>query len=299
MMIAKSLTIVIPVFNEIDTLCSVVETVTQAAAAQGWHVIAVDDGSHDGSGALLDELQAQHIAVLRVLHHSNNRGYGAALKTGIRASATTHVLTMDADGQHTVQHIHLMLEQDGDQDLVIGQRTALLHSPMWRMPGKWILKLFAEFMSRQRIPDLNSGLRLFRRQSLLKYLHLFPDGFSFSTTSTLIFLNRGLNIAYVPVEVRRRQNKSTVKLSTGFQTLLLILRLMMQLDPLRIFVPMSILFVSAGVIWALPYLALRRGLTTVALLLVLTGILIFLFGLLADQIAELRKEHYETNDDHE
>ncbi len=287
------LSIVIPAYNEITTIRSVIEQVVSEARHQEWEVIAVNDGSTDGTASTLNELEALYTPVLRVIHHPINRGYGASLKTGIRASKSSFVIVMDSDGQHSLEHVHLLLAHSDQFDLVIGHRTALIHSPLWRMPGKWLLTWLAEFLSQRRIPDLNSGMRLFRRDVLLRYLHLFPNGFSFSTTSTMIFINRGYNVTFVPISVGSRAHGSTIKLSTGFQTLLLILRLIMLLDPLRIFVPLSVLFVGIGGIWAIPYILSRRGLTTASLLFFLSGILIFFFGLLADQIAELRKERFE------
>jgi hypothetical protein len=136
-------------------------------------------------------------------------------------------------------------------------------------------------------------MRCFRREVLLKYLHLFPDGFSFSTTSTLVFMNRGYNVGFVPIEVKPRVGKSTVKLSTGFDTLLLILRLATLLDPLRLFLPISFILIGIGVLWTLPGLIQQEGYSIGALLLIMNGVLIFIMALLSDQIASLRKERFE------
>ena len=128
-----------------------------------------------------------------------------------------------------------------------------------------------------------------------RYMHLCPDGFSFSTTSTLVFFNRGYTVTYVPITIRQRyrETKSTIKLSTGFDTFVLILRLASLFQPLRVYVPASVFFVVLGILWGLPYMLLQRGVSVGALLLLITGLLLFFFGLLSDQVAQLRLEKYE------
>jgi glycosyltransferase involved in cell wall biosynthesis len=291
--VVPAVTVVVPAYNEAEAIGGLLEELVPAAREGDWEVIVVDDGSTDGTEAVLVPWAEAHADVLRVIRHRGNRGYGAALKSGIRAARAAFVATMDSDGQHTPTELGHLLAERHDKDLVIGRRTRLLHSPMWRMPGKWVLGRMAAHLAGQKIPDLNSGLRVFRTAVVRRYLHLFPDGFSFSTTSTMLLLHRRYFVAHVPIEVRPRQGKSTVTLRTGFDTILLILRLAMLLSPLRIFLPLGALSVAAGMIWAIPYLVLRQGLTVTALLLILNGVLIVLTGLLADQLAELRKERFE------
>jgi hypothetical protein len=176
--------------------------------------------------------------------------------------------------------------------MVVGQRTGL-HSPLWRMPGKWLLWAMANYLSRCPIPDLNSGLRIIRRDVALKYLHLCPAGFSLSTTITMALLNRGYGVAYVPIEVHKRVGKSRVCVKTGLDTIILVLRLASLFDPLRVFIPASLLCGLAGVLWDIPYALAGRGLSGAAGLALVTGILLFTLGLLCDQISQLRLERFE------
>ncbi|MBW2135449.1 MAG: glycosyltransferase family 2 protein [Deltaproteobacteria bacterium] len=256
-----------------------------------YEIIVVDDGSTDGTSQELDQ-----IPDIRVLRHRQNRGYGAAIKTGIRQAQGVYIATFDADGQH---YPHDLLKlgqaiQEEDLALVIGVRSRLFHSNLWRMPGKWILGWLSNYLTKTKIPDLNSGLRIFKKDIISRYLHLCSDRFSFSTTSTLIFLNRGYALSYIPIEVKKRLGKSTVSFMSGYETFLLILRIVALFEPLRIFIPASIIVFMAGVLHAIyPFFVLKRGLSTGSLLVMLTGILIFFFGLLADQISALRKEKYE------
>lgn len=287
----SKLTIIIPAYNEAQGLPKTLEAIQTMITEQGWSVIVVNDGSTDATPQILADVQDQ--LSITVLHHRTNRGYGAALKTGIQAAQTDFVATMDSDGQHRTEDMLALWGKATDYDLLIGQRTEILHSPLWRMPGKWLLQGMAIFLMRRTIPDLNSGMRVFRREVLLKYIHLFPNGFSFSTTSTMLFMNRGYAVGFHPIRVRARVGKSSVRLSTGLNTILLIIRLSMLLDPLRLFLPISFLLILVGVLWNLPFLLQSQGYSVGALLLIVTGIQIAVVALLSDQIAALRKERFE------
>lgn len=295
---SPSLSVIIPAYNEGNVISSVIESLTPTAQTMGWEILVINDGSSDRTGEVLSELGQQY-PVLRVVNHHRNRGYGAALKTGMRQAKSNLVATMDADGQHTVEQLLSLITHADKSTAVVGWRTGLIHSPAWRMPGKWFLGLMADYLSGEHIPDLNSGLRVYDTQVISRYLHLLPNGFSFSTTSTLILLNRGYTIKYVPIKIKERQGKSTVSLKTGLNTIMLILRLTMLLSPLRIFFPVSLISILFGFGWAIPYLFDRQGLTVTSLLFIMSGVIIFLVGLLADQVAELRKEQFEESLFHE
>lgn len=285
------LTLVIPAYNEEGGIGAALEALLPVCESRGWQVIVVNDGSTDQTAEKVQSFLSS--PCLTLLNHRLNRGYGAALKTGVRHARTEFVATMDSDGQHRIEDLVMLAEQMHNYDLLIGKRANAFHSPLWRMPGKWLLQQMSVFLMRRPIPDLNSGMRFFRREVLLKYLHLFPDGFSFSTTSTLIFMNRGYAVDFMPIKVNRRVGKSTVKLSTGFDTLLLILRLATLLDPLRLFLPISLFLIIVGLAWTIPFLIMQEGYSIGALLLMMNGVLIFVMALLSDQIAALRKERFE------
>ena len=286
-MISKPLTIVIPAFNEADAIGPVLDRLKTASLELIEEIIVVDDGSTD------ETRNTASIDGIRVISHARNRGYGASLKTGILAARTPFVVTMDSDGQHDPADVVRLWNAAGTNDMVVGQRTGLLHSPLWRMPGKWLLGLMANYLSRNRIPDLNSGFRLVRRDVVVKYVHLCPAGFSFSTTITMAFFNRGYKVAYVPIQVRKRVGKSTVSVSTGLETIILILRIATLFDPLRLFVPLSALLALTGLAWGVPYAAYGHGVSVGAMLAIVTGVLMFSLGLICDQISQLRLERFE------
>jgi glycosyltransferase involved in cell wall biosynthesis len=283
----KQLTVVIPAFNEAGAIGGVVETLRRELQDISFDLLVVDDGSSDGTA------EFARAAGASVVQHAQNLGYGAALKTGFRAATTEFVLSIDADGQHRPSDVLRLWDVRNRVDMAVGARTQLLHSPFWRMPGKWLLGIMARYLTRRSIPDLNSGLRLFRRDVALKYLHLCPSGFSLSTTMTLAMLCRGWRVEYVPIEVVRRQGKSTVSVATGLETIVLILRLVSLFDPLRVFVPASAVIAGIGIIWELPIALAGRGISVGSMLAIVTGVLLFGLGLLCDQISQLRLERFE------
>jgi glycosyltransferase involved in cell wall biosynthesis len=286
----RRVTIVIPAHNEEQAIGEVLTRLRTQQHPAIAEVIVVDDGSTDRTAEIAEECGA------RVIRHPRNRGYGAALKTGVKGTDSDYVLTMDADGQHRLADVMKLCDAvSGERapDCVIGHRTRLLHSPLWRMPGKWMLKALARVLTQRKIPDLNSGLRVVRREVLLRYLHLCPSGFSFTTTITVALLSRGYSVEFVPIEVERRQGKSLVSVGTGFQTILLVLRLASLFNPLRVFLPLALGLITFGTAWAVPYLVRGDGLTVAAMLSILTGVLLFGLGLICDQVAQLRLERYE------
>ncbi len=283
----KGLTLVIPAYEEAEHLGPFLEELLRETASIVDEVIVVDDGSADDTARIAEAAGA------RVLRQTRNRGYGAALKRGIRTAATDYVMTLDADGQHRVEDAQRLWARIGHDDMVVGERTSLVHSPLWRMPGKWVLGWMARRLVGRQIPDLNCGLRVMRTEVARRYLHICPDGFSFSTTMTMALLSRGYDVTFLPIEVRKRQGKSAVSLSTGFRTLVLVLRIACLFEPLRLYIPASIVSMAAGIIWSVPYVLMGKGVSVGSLLLLVTAILLFSLGLLCDQISSLRLERYE------
>lgn len=281
------LSIVLPALNEAAPLSTFLDGLTQLAARHAWDVLVVDDGSSDGTREVARRSGAT------VLGHERTRGYGASLKTGISAATREYVAIMDGDGQHTLTALGAVLAQATEADMVVGARPGLADTAAWRRPGKWLIVRLASYLARQKLPDLNSGLRVMRRDVLARYLHLCPDGFSFTTTLTLAFIDRGRSVRYVPIAVERPLSRSTVSIATGLDALLLVLRLGTLFAPLRLFVTASLVLMLAGLLWAIPYALQARGISIGAALLVLAGIQILFAGLLADQIAALRKERFE------
>lgn len=290
----NGLTIIIPVFNEESALPGTLENLIPFAKKNEWEILIVNDGSNDNTKEVLKRYNDS----IKVIHHPYNKGYGAALKTGIRNSTPDIVCFYDSDGQHNPEDILKLLQDFDNYDMIVGQRSKDSHQEWIRRPGKWILSKAANFLTGKKIPDLNSGLRIVKRNVILKLLHLFPDGFSFSTTSTIAFMNMGLSIGYIPIKTNKRIGKSSVRqLKHGSNVLLLILRLIVLFNPLKVFVPISALIFIAGLIYEVIQgiflmTAGQERLVPGAFFLMLTGILIFFFGLLVDQVSEMRKHQF-------
>ena len=284
------LSIIIPVYNEEDAIGLTVAELIPFAQARKWQIIIVDDGSTDNTAQKLQSFQDQ----CRIIHHPYNRGYGAALKTGIRATATAYIAIYDADGQHRPEDLIRLAEAAEEFDMVIGERAAGSRVDIFRIPGKWFLTHAANLIVGQKISDINSGLRVFRRAFIRKVLHLMPEGFSFTSTSTVAALKMGFLVRFIPIQTRRRIGTSTVRqFRHGSMVLMLILRLVILFSPLRIFTAMSILLVVVGVLYAAYVIAtVRLTLANGALLCLLSGLMIFFFGLLVDQISAMRRERH-------
>ena len=281
--------IIMPAYNEADAIGEVLNKLLPMATEHGWEVIVVDDGSSDDTG----KIAAEHGA--KVLTHLHNRGYGASLSSAVRATDADVVVFIDSDGQQDQNDIPRLLEHIGQYDMVAGARTKDSHIDLHRRPGKKILKWFADYLAKESIPDINSGFRAFRRDVLLRYLHLMPQGFSFSTTVTFAMLKGGHQIKWVPIKTSRRVGTSTVKqFKHGPETIMLMLRLTVLFDPLRVFLPLSgILMLLAGVMTIFNFILYRRAVPSSAVFLGISSVIIFMLGLLTDQVSAIRREQHK------
>ncbi len=242
----------------------------------------VDDGSADDTAARAEAAGA------RVIRHEVNRGYGASLKTGIRRARHEHVIILDADGTYPPEALPELLASPGEPDMVVGARTkGKVHIPLIRRPAKAFLRGLASYLSGYPIPDLNSGFRLIRREVVSRFFGLLPNGFSFTTTITLAMLVSGYSVQYVDIEYHRRTGRSHIRPirdTLGFVSL--ILRTVMYFNPLRIFLPLAVLFILAGgAVFGLSWAYGERPLDTTSLLLIVTGVQLGAVGMLADVIA--------------
>ncbi len=272
--------IVIPAYNEAGSIGPLVAAL---AAATGWHeIIVVDDGSSDRTGIEAAEAGA------RVVRHPYNKGNGAAVKTGIREASGTFVLIVDADGQHRPADAERLTARLDAYDLVIGARAPSTQATLPRRFGNAFLNALATYLTERRIPDLTSGFRAARRDRLLEFLHLLPNGFSTPTTTTLAFIKAGYSVWFEPVQAERRQGRSKIKLARhGVSFLLILLKVVTIYSPLRIFLPVSVAAFLVGAGYAAWTIATQSHVTNSSVLLILASVLIFLVGLVSEQISTL------------
>lgn len=280
---AERLSVVIPAYNEEGGIGRTLEGLR--AALPGCEVIVVDDGSTDRT---LERAVA--VPGVRVLKHRFNRGYGGALKTGMRASSRPYVAWFDADNEHRVEDLERMVARIQSESLaaVIGRRPKAGPSVV-RNYGKLAIRMLARSLGVHLGKDLNCGLRVFRSSVILRYLSLLPDSFSASMTSTMVLIEERYPFAFEGIEVEERIGTSKVKLGDGFSTMALVLRMVMLFAPLRIFLSFGSLFLLSGTAYGIGRALLSgRGLPVAALLLIVTGVLLVMFGLVADQISRMR-----------
>lgn len=279
------ISVVIPAYNEAEGIANLLEKIVSLGFHTRYEIIVVDDGSSDETAAIVSRFP------VRLIRHHTNKGYGAALKTGIRKAKGQKVIMLDSDGQHDPQYIPQIAELLEENDLVIGERTADSFQVKNRQGGKKLIRKVGEYLFDQKLPDFNSGLRGFDRNLIKSMLHLMPNGFSFSTTSTMAFIKEGYSIATLPIVVAERQGRaSNVKfIRDGSKTMLLLFRIIMLFNPLKIFFPFSVLVTTLGIIWGIyAYLFFGRFANS-ATLITMLGMFLFFIGLIADQIAIINR----------
>jgi glycosyltransferase involved in cell wall biosynthesis len=269
--------VVIPAFNEEDAIGAVVAAMK---ARRPWReVLVVDDGSTDQTAARAEAAGA------RVIRHPYNKGNGAAVKTGIREAQGEVILLMDADGQHDPEDADRLVERVGVYDLVIGARAA--KDQAWlRALGNAVFRALASWLTGRDIPDLTSGFRAARRERLLEIIHLLPNGFSYPTTSCLALLKAGYNVAFEPIRARPRVGKSKIRaVRDGVKFLLIILKVVTLYRPLKVFFPVSLASLLVGVGYGAWNVSRYGKIPMGAALAVQLAVVVFLFGLISEQIA--------------
>jgi|TARA_B100001964_G_scaffold179248_1_gene197817 glycosyltransferase involved in cell wall biosynthesis len=295
--IAPRLSIVIPVYNEelgIAPLLARLLEVMQASDLE-YEIIVVDDGSTDNTTARIET------AGVHVLRHQDNRGYGAALKTGIRQASNPIIVIMDADGTYLPEYVPCLVEHlvTSGCDMVVGARTGKgVKIPRLRRPAKWAISRLAELVAGQSINDLNSGLRVFRRQVALRLVGLLPDGFSFTTTITMAMLSNEYVVEYLPIDYHARVGRS--KISPVRDTLsfvVLVLRIGLYFAPLKIFLPISGILLLSAIGWGVfTKFVLGEVADVSTMVIVMTAVQVGVVGLVAELIDRRLPNLYHDND---
>lgn len=292
-MMMDKVTVIIPAYNE---GLGIAKTLRELLAyCPDVNVIVVDDGSKDNTF----EEACKFGSKVRIVRHSKNRGYGAALKTGMRMAKTRVIAWYDSDGQHRPEDLVKVCTPvvESKADAVLGMRDKKSAFVAKRVPGKFILRMISQLIVGQKIPDLNCGLRAFNSRVIKSYLHLLPNGFSASATSTLLMIKRGFLTEFVNIHTEDRIGTSTVRFRDGFRTLKLLFRILILFDAFTLFFIFALLQIVPGLVYSLIE-ALRSGLGVPVLgaMVIISGIITFGMGIISSQIHEMRQERFEFFD---
>jgi glycosyltransferase involved in cell wall biosynthesis len=278
-----AVTIVIPAYNEGEHVADGIRQVREVMERTTWRfeIIVVDDGSADATAS------AAAATGVRVIRHPRNRGYGASLKRGIAAASYDWILITDADGTYPAESIPELLARADENDMVVGSRTGeQVAIPLERKPAKWFLRKLASYLAGRNLPDLNSGLRLMRRDLVERYAHLLPSGFSFTTTITLASACNEHMIEYVEINYLARLGRSKIRPRHAYDFTLLILRTIVFFNPLKVFIPLGGLLFLGGIAKFI-YDVTVGNLSETAIFFLLAALIIWCVGLLADQNAKI------------
>ena len=286
----RGLSVIIPAYNEIQAIQSELKKIlhVMTESQMPFEVIVVDDGSQDGTGGT-----AEKVPQVRVLHHRHNLGYGAALKTGIRNAVYDVVCIIDADGSYPVDQILPLTEKLFSEkcDMVVAARTGEdVQISLLRWPAKWFLNALANYLTGMKIPDLNSGLRVIRKEIVERFLNILPQGFSFTTTITLAMLTNNYHVQFVPTNYYLRKGKSKIRpIYDTINFVQLILRTILYFQPLKIFIPLSGLFFCTSVLLLLYRMLVEKAFVVTIVILFVTSVQLFALGMIADMINKRMK----------
>ena len=279
----KQVSIIIPAYNEELRIGEVLNNLLNDIKLWNFEceIIVVDDGSIDKTSEILEKYD------VKLIRHEQNKGYGASLKTGIHFAKYDIIAIADADGTYPINKIPELINFIDEYDMVVGARK-YIELPLITRPAKWILNKYANYLVEYKIPDLNSGLRVFKKNVYSKFKRLLPNGFSFTTTITLALLSNDYPVKYVPIDYFKRAGKSKIKpISDTINFFSLITRTSLYFNPLRVFAPIAFLLLFLGIV-SFGYDIYMRDITDKTMMLFLWGMQFGIMGLLADMISKKR-----------
>jgi len=275
------ISIVVPAYNEGCGIGNTLDCLTKIKDLPEFEIIVVDDGSNDNTFSISESFN------VKIIHHEKNRGYGAALKSGIKCSKYNWVLITDADGTYPIEELVSSLEDLEKYDMIVGARIGKkVKIPVIRKPAKWFINQLANYLSEYKIPDLNSGLRIFRKSEVMRFFNILPNGFSFTSTITLAMLTNDMLVKFVPINYLKREGKSKIKPIKDTLTFLqLIVRTVMYFNPLKIFIPISLFLFLTGILVLLYSIFFtEKIMDTTVVILVVSSIQTMAIGMIADLI---------------
>ena len=279
-------TILLPAYNEEQSIGNTIREIKKLHP--DYEIFVVDDGS-------TDRTQEEAVkAGANVWKHPHNIGNGAAIKTGLRYASGEWVLMMDADGQHKPADIAKLLEYRDNYDMVVGARTRGSRTSWHRDLANFIYNWLASYVTKFKIEDLTSGFRLVKNDRISKFIYLLPNTFSYPSTITMAYLRSGLSIKYIPIQTLARKGKSKIKLfQDGIRFFLIITKIATLFSPFRVFLPVSLIFFITGLSYYLFTYITQHRFTNMSMLLLSSSVIIFMMGLISEQLSQMRYDRVE------
>ncbi len=289
---SNNLSIIIPVYNEKNAILPTIDHVLEIMNVSDikFEIVIVNDGSTDGTGDILQQRKAK----VRIIQHTVNRGYGASIKTGIRHATYENIAITDADGTYPNERIPELFKDLEEHDMVIGARS-FSKLPAKTKPAKWVINKLANYIAKERIPDINSGLRLFKKAAFEPFLPIIPNGFSLTTTITLGMVTGGFDVKFIPVEYFEREGKSKIKpVKDTLRFLKLLLKIGLYIAPLKIFIPFGIGVFILGLAWgAFSWFYLDKFADASTIIILMTSLQVMLLALIAELINHRTPSFYK------
>jgi glycosyltransferase involved in cell wall biosynthesis len=283
---SREITILLPAFNEEQSIGHTVGEIKKLYP--DFEVLVVDDGSTDNTA------QEATNAGATVMKHPHNIGNGAAIKTGLRYASGDWILMMDADGQHDPSDIAQLLKHKDQYDMVVGARSKGSKTSLHRDLANIIYNWLASYVTKFKVEDLTSGFRVVKNDRIRKFIYLLPNTFSYPTTITMAYLRSGLSIKYVPIKTKARKGKSKINLfQDGIRFLLIITRIATLFSPFRVFLPVSLIFFITGLTYYMFTYITTHRFTNMSALLMSSSIIIFMIGLVSEQVSQMRYDRVE------
>ena len=283
--------IIIPAYNEEESLRVLMPGLLTFCESNGIKLIVVNDGSSDGTVDVLKKYSGHECFSF----HSNkvNRGYGGAIKTGVRSASSKYVITIDADGQHDLNDVTKLFRSicEKDADMIVGSRMAHKDSSIYRAIGKALIRWFAKLLLPIHIDDINSGMKIYDTELVKEYIGLCPDHMAYSDIIAMIFISQKHLVLEEPINIKpRTAGVSTISALTAIETVKEILNIVVLFNPMRVFLPIAVFLFLFGFIWELPFLIKGMGVSVGAMLLMVSGLIFFFLGLMAEQLSLIRKD---------
>ena len=284
--IPSKVSVVLPAYNEEQSIGETIKEILKLHPDV--EILVIDDGSTDSTS------QEAIDAGATVMRHPHNIGNGAAIKTGLRYASGDWIIMMDADGQHKPADIEKLLEYKDDYDMVVGARSKGSKTSWHRDLANFIYNWLASYVTKHKIEDLTSGFRMVKNERVRKFIYLMPNTFSYPSTVTMAYLRSGLSVKYVPIQTRARKGKSKIKLfQDGIRFFLIITRIATLFSPFRVFLPVSLIFFVTGLGYYLFTYITQHRFTNMSALLLSSSVIIFMMGLVSEQISQMRYDRVE------